>query len=665
MDKEEDFDYFQEVARSAFADMLFDEERNRKYSEALKWAINETKRQGKKANVLDIGTGSGLLAMLAARHKADSVTTIEAFSPISSVAKRVIEANGYKDKIKMINKHSTAVEVGKGKDIEQKANILVAELLDTELIGEGAIKSYNEAHQHLIDKDCLCVPHSASIYVQIVDSRLASSWFSFQEFSINEVNTIKAPDNVKNCRGLASIHDLQLNQFPLNEFKSITEPINICQIDFSGNIVIPYKESFKYKFKSSMNTESVVIFFWWSIYMTKNHDILLSCAPHWAYPDTNNTLDEVTKRNALPFRDHWMQGIYFVPKSLKKDNEYILVASHDEFSWSFDVHFDTINEQIERPICCSCIFHMCNSRNKIMQINDESKRLAFMEIMRRTELQNVLFIGDHSLLSLIACHASNAKSINVLQKDELCFKSLKNFIEFNGFKNKIHLVNDLSQIQDNEITHVIAEPYFQNAVLPIDNIIEIYSIINELKKMTKQFQVVPRKAKIFAVPIHFLHLYKIRWPLKSSCEGFDHSFFDKVIERASEIADENVEAFSLWEYPSIAIGSATEVFEFNFNENKISKGAASVEIDNFSNNCNGIAFWIEWILDENAFSFSTGPSSSIISGELINWKFDRQAVHLIPYKHIVRGILSSIEIKSQFDTIEEKISFDFSYNYAE
>ena len=81
MEKGELFDYYQEVARSAFADMLHDNERNRKYSMAIKEAITTVKENGKKAYVLDIGTGTGLLAMLAAQHGADSVVTIEAFSP--------------------------------------------------------------------------------------------------------------------------------------------------------------------------------------------------------------------------------------------------------------------------------------------------------------------------------------------------------------------------------------------------------------------------------------------------------------------------------------------------------------------------------------------------------------------------------------------------------
>lgn len=140
IEKNELFDYYQEVARSAFADMLHDTERNRKYAMAIKEAIETMKSRGKRANVLDIGTGTGLLAMLAAQYGADTVTTIEAFSPVSHIARKIIATNGFRDKIKIINKHSTEVNVGKGKDIEERANILVTEVFDTELIGEGAIK---------------------------------------------------------------------------------------------------------------------------------------------------------------------------------------------------------------------------------------------------------------------------------------------------------------------------------------------------------------------------------------------------------------------------------------------------------------------------------------------------------------------------------------------
>ena len=41
-------------------------------------------------------------------------------------------------------------------DMQTRANILVTELFDTELIGEGALPSYEHAHQNLVQV-CVCV----------------------------------------------------------------------------------------------------------------------------------------------------------------------------------------------------------------------------------------------------------------------------------------------------------------------------------------------------------------------------------------------------------------------------------------------------------------------------------------------------------------------------
>lgn len=42
--------------------------------------------------------------------------------------------------------------------MQMKANILITELFDTELIGEGALPSYEHAHQNLVQvRVCVCV----------------------------------------------------------------------------------------------------------------------------------------------------------------------------------------------------------------------------------------------------------------------------------------------------------------------------------------------------------------------------------------------------------------------------------------------------------------------------------------------------------------------------
>lgn len=171
------FDYHQEIARSAFADMLHDTERNQKYFHALKKAIDKLHARNMKANVLDIGTGTGLLSMMAVQCNADSVTACEAFLPMADGAEQIMKKNGMNNKIRIIKKRSTDIKLGTGPDdLWQKANILVTEVFDTELIGEGAIETFNHAHEQLLERDCIVVPDSGTVYVQVVESPLAWAW---------------------------------------------------------------------------------------------------------------------------------------------------------------------------------------------------------------------------------------------------------------------------------------------------------------------------------------------------------------------------------------------------------------------------------------------------------------------------------------------------------
>jgi ribosomal protein L11 methylase PrmA len=53
------------------------------------------------ARVLDIGTGSGLLALLAARAGAATVTACEVFPSVARAAARVVRGNGYDQTVRV------------------------------------------------------------------------------------------------------------------------------------------------------------------------------------------------------------------------------------------------------------------------------------------------------------------------------------------------------------------------------------------------------------------------------------------------------------------------------------------------------------------------------------------------------------------------------------
>lgn len=53
--------------------------------------------------------------------------------------------------------------------MQTRANILVTELFDTELIGEGALPSYEHAHQNLVQV-CVCSVVLCFIELVLVES---------------------------------------------------------------------------------------------------------------------------------------------------------------------------------------------------------------------------------------------------------------------------------------------------------------------------------------------------------------------------------------------------------------------------------------------------------------------------------------------------------------
>ena len=346
-----------------------------------------------------------------------------------------------------------------------------------------------------------------------------------------------------------------------------------------------------------------------------------------------------------------MQGCFYIPSAAKfnRGEIGIVEAEHDEYSWWFGAHpNDTKRVSIERPFCI-CGFHVANSRNRIMQINESNENMS--EQYERFCNNSVrLYVGDHNMMALM----TDADSF-LLQEDPIFRKSLNQF-KSNG---NVEIICDLNELKQ-QIDVVIAEPHFNNAILPWDNFIEFWRIVNQLKEQQKaSFSIYPGKASIHAVPVRFLNLHKIRWPLKSSCEGFDHEIFDKIIETASNYADANVEPFTLWEYPCVALGQPKKIFEMDFHDELVNSSKETITVDNFSQICNGIAFWVEYHLDED-LSFPRGPSKKVIVGDLIQWKMaERQGVHLIPHSQIKS--ISKIDIETFLSDESESLEMKFNY----
>lgn len=129
--------------------MVNDAPRNRAYETAIKAQVKPGDL------VLEIGTGSGLLAMMAARAGA-TVVTCEAVPWIAETARAVIAANGLSDRITVVNTLSTALSVGGA--LPRPADVLLSEIVASDFLSERIIPAVADARARLLRPDARILP---------------------------------------------------------------------------------------------------------------------------------------------------------------------------------------------------------------------------------------------------------------------------------------------------------------------------------------------------------------------------------------------------------------------------------------------------------------------------------------------------------------------------
>ncbi|MEM8642947.1 MAG: 50S ribosomal protein L11 methyltransferase [Cyanobacteria bacterium P01_G01_bin.54] len=135
--------------------MLGDRPRMAAYAQALEAAI------APGMTVLDIGTGTGIHALLAARLGAAHVWAIEP-DPIIHLAQRLAQENGYGDRISFIQNRSTHV------DVPEPVNLIVSDLRGVLPLFQQHLPSLIDARTRLLKPDGILIPERDRLWVTLV-----------------------------------------------------------------------------------------------------------------------------------------------------------------------------------------------------------------------------------------------------------------------------------------------------------------------------------------------------------------------------------------------------------------------------------------------------------------------------------------------------------------
>lgn len=132
-----------------------DEARNSAYDEALRRAVKPGIR------VLDIGSGTGLLAMMAARAGARDVVSCEMSPAIAEAAAEIVARNGYSDRVKVVAKRSD--ELDPADDMGGRADLLVSEIVSNDMLGQDVLAVMEDAAARLLEPGARMIPASGRV----------------------------------------------------------------------------------------------------------------------------------------------------------------------------------------------------------------------------------------------------------------------------------------------------------------------------------------------------------------------------------------------------------------------------------------------------------------------------------------------------------------------
>lgn len=142
--------------------MLKDSVRTRTYQAA----IENNPFLFKDKVVLDVGCGTGILSLFAARAGAKHVYGVEC-SAIADQARQIIEDNGYSSKITVIKQKVEEIE--QLPDGVEKVDIIISEWMGYFLLYESMLDSVIYARDRWLSPGGLMLPDKATLYVCAIE----------------------------------------------------------------------------------------------------------------------------------------------------------------------------------------------------------------------------------------------------------------------------------------------------------------------------------------------------------------------------------------------------------------------------------------------------------------------------------------------------------------
>ena len=177
--------------------MMNDAARNEAYRIAIERAAARRRAAtGAAGGILDIGTGAGMLAMIAARTGFAPVHTCEMVPAVAAAAGDVIARNGLADKVTLLGKSSN--DLVPGQDLPGTVSLLVTETFDSLLLGEDILRTMDHARACLLAPGAQVIPAAGAVMGALIggaiiaEQMFAQTVLGFDLSAFNRFASLKA-----------------------------------------------------------------------------------------------------------------------------------------------------------------------------------------------------------------------------------------------------------------------------------------------------------------------------------------------------------------------------------------------------------------------------------------------------------------------------------------
>lgn len=149
--------------------MLADHSRLAAYERAIERAVREKAQKDGEVHALDIGTGSGILALLTARAGAKTVVACDLHESLCDVARKTAAAAGVLGrKISVVHKDAALLQ--RGREVRPLGvNLVVADVFDAGLLGDQFPYILDLTKRKVVQPGATVIPAAATVFCMGVE----------------------------------------------------------------------------------------------------------------------------------------------------------------------------------------------------------------------------------------------------------------------------------------------------------------------------------------------------------------------------------------------------------------------------------------------------------------------------------------------------------------